>query len=167
MAYHTYHGVETRIVRIFNTYGPRMRLNDGRALPAFIGQALRGEDITVFGDGSQTRSFCFVDDLIEGIYRLLMSDYHMPVNIGNPHEISLLSFAEEVLKLTGASVKIIHKPLPVDDPKQRQPDITKAKEILGWEPVIDRAEGLKRTYDYFKSLPQEEWYKQPKQFVNS
>ncbi len=166
MAYHTYHGVETRIVRIFNTYGPRMRLNDGRALPAFIGQALRGEDITVFGDGSQTRSFCYVDDLVEGIYRLLMSDYSMPVNIGNPNEISLLDFAKEVLKLTGAGVKIVHKPLPVDDPKQRRPDITKAKEILGWEPKIDRAEGLKITYAYFKNLPKEEWIKQPKEFTN-
>ncbi|TDO25382.1 UDP-glucuronic acid decarboxylase family protein [Sediminibacterium goheungense] len=164
MAYHTYHGVETRIVRIFNTYGPRMRLNDGRALPAFIGQALRGEDLTVFGDGTQTRSFCYVDDLIEGIYRLLMSDYALPVNIGNPNEITLLAFAEEVLKLTGSSVKIIHKPLPVDDPKQRRPDITKAKELLGWEPVIDRAEGLKKTYEYFKSLPKEEWSRQPKEF---
>lgn len=166
MAYHTYHGVETRIVRIFNTYGPRMRLNDGRALPAFIGQALRGEDITVFGDGSQTRSFCYVDDLVEGIYRLLMSNYSMPVNIGNPNEISLLDFAKEVLKLTGAGVKIVHKPLPVDDPKQRRPDITKAKEILGWEPTIDRAEGLKMTYAYFKNLPKEEWTKQPKEFTN-
>nr|NIM35047.1 NAD-dependent epimerase/dehydratase family protein [Hydrotalea flava]NIM37873.1 NAD-dependent epimerase/dehydratase family protein [Hydrotalea flava]NIN03042.1 NAD-dependent epimerase/dehydratase family protein [Hydrotalea flava]NIN14727.1 NAD-dependent epimerase/dehydratase family protein [Hydrotalea flava]NIO93799.1 NAD-dependent epimerase/dehydratase family protein [Hydrotalea flava] len=157
--------LETRIVRIFNTYGPRMRLNDGRALPAFIGQALRGEDLTVFGDGSQTRSFCYVDDLIEGIYRLLLSDYPYPVNIGNPNEISLKDFAEEVLKLTGAAVKIVYKPLPVDDPKQRQPDITKAKEILGWQPTIDRAEGLKRTYNYFKSLPQEELFKQPKEFV--
>lgn len=164
MAYHTYHGVETRIIRIFNTYGPRMRLNDGRALPAFIGQALRGEDLTVFGDGSQTRSFCYVDDLVEGIYRLLMSDYALPVNIGNPNEITLLAFAEEVLKLTGSSVKIVHKPLPVDDPKQRRPDITKAREILGWEPTVDRAEGLKKTYDYFKSLPKEEWSKQPKEF---
>ena len=166
MAYHTFHGLETRIVRIFNTYGPRMRLNDGRALPAFIGQALRGEDLTVFGDGSQTRSFCYVDDLIEGIYRLLLSDYHMPVNIGNPNEISLKDFAEEVLRLTGSSVKIIYKPLPVDDPKQRQPDITKAKELLGWEPKVNRAEGLKKTYDYFKSLPKEELYKLPKEFNN-
>jgi len=163
-AYHTFHGLETRIVRIFNTYGPRMRLNDGRALPAFIGQALRGEDLTVFGDGSQTRSFCYVDDLVEGIYRLLMSDYPMPVNIGNPNEISLKDFAEEVLKLTGSTVNIVYKPLPVDDPKQRQPDITKAKEILGWWPKIDRAEGLKRTYEYFKSLPKEEWSKLPKEF---
>jgi dTDP-glucose 4,6-dehydratase len=166
MAYHTFHKVETRIIRIFNTYGPRMRLNDGRALPAFIGQALRGENLTVFGDGSQTRSFCFVDDLIEGIYRLLHSDYHLPVNIGNPNEISLKDFAEEVLALTGNKVKIIYKPLPVDDPKQRQPDITKAKKILGWEPRINRKDGLKVTYDYFKSLPQEEWRKQPKEFVS-
>jgi dTDP-glucose 4,6-dehydratase len=151
-------------VRIFNTYGPRMRLNDGRALPAFIGQALRGEDLTVFGDGSQTRSFCYVDDLVEGIYRLLLSDYVFPVNIGNPNEISLKDFAEEVLKLTGSSVKISYNPLPVDDPKQRQPDITKAREILGWEPKVGRAEGLKKTYDYFKNLPKEEWYKTPKVF---
>jgi len=164
MAYHTYHGIETRIVRIFNTYGPRMRLNDGRALPAFIGQALRGEDLTVFGDGSQTRSFCYVDDLIEGIYRLLLSDYPYPVNIGNPVEITLKEFAEEVLKLTNADVKIVYKPLPVDDPKQRQPDITKAKEILGWEPKVSRAEGLRITYDYFKALPKEELYKLPKEF---
>jgi dTDP-glucose 4,6-dehydratase len=164
MAYHNFHGLETRIVRIFNTYGPRMRLNDGRALPAFIGQALRGEDLTVFGDGSQTRSFCYVDDLIEGIYRLLLSDYHLPINIGNPNEISLKEFAEEVLKLTGSSVKITYKPLPKDDPKQRRPDITKAKEILYWEPKVGRAEGLKTTYEYFKSLPQEELFKQPKEF---
>jgi dTDP-glucose 4,6-dehydratase len=165
MAYHTFHGVETRIVRIFNTYAPRMRLNDGRALPAFIGQALRGEDLTVFGDGSQTRSFCFVDDLVDGIYRLLLSDYHFPVNIGNPNEISLKDFAEEILALTGNKVKITYKPLPVDDPKQRQPNITKAKEILGWEPKVSRSEGLKITYDYFKSLPEEEWRKEPKEFV--
>jgi len=164
MAYHTFHLVETRIIRIFNTYGPRMRLNDGRALPAFIGQALRGEDLTVFGDGSQTRSFCYVDDLVEGIYRLLMSDYVSPVNIGNPVEISLLEFAEEILKLTGAKTKIVFKPLPVDDPKQRKPDITKAKELLGWEPKVGRAEGLKITYEYFKSLPQEVLTKQPKEF---
>lgn len=164
MAYNNFHGLETRIVRIFNTYGPRMRLNDGRALPAFIGQALRGEDLTVFGDGSQTRSFCFVDDLIEGIYRLLLSDYHHPVNIGNPDEISLKDFAEEILKLTGANQKIIYKPLPDDDPKQRKPDISKAKEILGWQPTINRAEGIKTTYEYFASLPKEEWYKQPKEF---
>ena len=166
MAYHTFHGVETRIVRIFNTYGPRMRLNDGRALPAFIGQALRGEDLTVFGDGSQTRSFCYVDDLVEGIYRLLLSDYSQPVNIGNPNEISLKDFAEEVLKLTGSTVKIVYKELPVDDPKQRQPDITKAKTILGWEPKVDRAEGLKKTYDYFKALPPSEWTKLPKEFIS-
>ena len=166
MAYHTFHNVETRIIRIFNTYGPRMRLNDGRALPAFIGQALRGEDLTVFGDGSQTRSFCYVDDLVEGIYRLLLSDYAQPMNIGNPNEISLKDFAEEVLKLTGSNVKIIYKDLPVDDPKQRQPDITKAKTILGWEPKVDRAEGLKKTYDYFKSLPASEWTKLPKEFVS-
>ncbi|HOZ70193.1 MAG TPA: SDR family oxidoreductase [Chitinophagaceae bacterium] len=156
MAYHTYHGLETRIIRIFNTYGPRMRLNDGRALPAFIGQALRGQDLTVFGDGSQTRSFCYVDDLVEGIYRLLLSDYAQPVNIGNPDEISLKDFAEEIIKLTGTSQKIIYKPLPTDDPKQRQPDITKAKAILGWEPTVSRAVGLKATYEYFKSLPEEE-----------
>jgi dTDP-glucose 4,6-dehydratase len=164
MAYHTFHGVETRIIRIFNTYGPRMRLNDGRALPAFIGQALRGEDLTVFGDGSQTRSFCYVDDLVEGIYRLLMSDYAYPVNIGNPSEISLKEFAEEIIKLTGTSQKIVYKPLPVDDPKQRKPDITKAQTILGWEPKVSRAEGLKITYEYFKSLPREELIKQPKEF---
>lgn len=164
MAYHTFHGVQTRIVRIFNTYGPRMRLNDGRALPAFIGQALRGEDLTVFGDGSQTRSFCYVDDLIEGIYRLLLSDYVYPVNIGNPNEITLKDFAEEVIKLTGTTQKIVYHPLPKDDPKQRQPDISKAKEILNWEPKVNRAEGLKATYEYFKNLPQEEWFKQPKAF---
>jgi len=166
MAYHSFHGVETRIVRIFNTYGPRMRLNDGRALPAFIGQALRGEDLTVFGDGSQTRSFCYVDDLVEGIYRLLQSDYHLPVNIGNPDEISLKDFAEEILSLTGNKVKIVYKPLPVDDPKQRQPDITKAKTLLGWEPKVKRREGLKITYEYFKSLAPEEWHKQPKEFAS-
>ncbi len=164
MAYHNFHGVETRIVRIFNTYGPRMRLNDGRALPAFIGQALRGEDLTVFGDGSQTRSFCYVDDLVEGIYRLLMSDCHLPVNVGNPNEISLKDFAEEIIKLTGTKQKISYKPLPTDDPKQRKPDISRAKEILGWEPVVDRAAGLKITYEYFKSLPKEELVKQPKEF---
>jgi dTDP-glucose 4,6-dehydratase len=164
MAYHTFHGVETRIVRIFNTYGPKMRLNDGRALPAFIGQALRGEDLTIFGDGSQTRSFCYVDDLVEGIYRLLMSDYTMPVNIGNPDEISLLDFAKEILTLTDSNVKLSFKPLPTDDPKQRQPDITKAREILGWEPKVNRADGLKKTYEYFKSLPKEELFKLPKEF---
>ena len=156
MAYHNFHGIETRIVRIFNTYGPRMRLNDGRVLPAFIGQALRGEDLTIFGDGSQTRSFCYVDDLVEGIFRLLHSDYAYPVNIGNPDEISIADFAEEIIKLTGTDQKVIYKDLPVDDPKQRRPDITKAREILNWEPTIDRAEGLKRTYAYFKSLTEEE-----------
>jgi dTDP-glucose 4,6-dehydratase len=159
MAYHTYHGVETRIVRIFNTYGPRMRLNDGRVLPAFIGQALRGEDLTVFGDGSQTRSFCYVDDLVEGISRLLNSDCVDPVNIGNPNEISILDFCEEIIKLTGTDQKIVFQDLPVDDPKQRQPDISKAKKLLNWEPKIGRAEGLKITYDYFKSLPKEDLYK--------
>lgn len=158
MAYHTYHQLETRIVRIFNTYGPRMRLNDGRVLPAFIGQALRGEDLTIFGDGSQTRSFCYVDDLVEGIYRLLLSDYAYPVNIGNPSEITIRDFAEEIIKLTGTKQKIIFNPLPKDDPKQRQPDITKAKEILGWSPKVSRSEGLKITYDYFKSLPKEDLY---------
>jgi dTDP-glucose 4,6-dehydratase len=156
MAYHTYHQLETRIVRIFNTYGPRMRLNDGRALPAFLGQALRGEDLTVFGDGSQTRSFCFMDDLIEGIYRLLLSDYPYPVNIGNPVEITIKDFAEEIIKLTGTKQKIVYKPLPKDDPMQRKPDISKAKEILGWEPKVDRAEGLKVTYDYFQKQIAEE-----------
>ncbi|MBL7728812.1 MAG: SDR family oxidoreductase [Dinghuibacter sp.] len=164
MAYHNFHGLETRIVRIFNTYGPRMRLNDGRALPAFIGQALRGEDLTVFGDGSQTRSFCYVSDLVEGIYRLLFSDYAQPVNLGNPDEISLKDFAEEIIRLTGAQQKIVYHPLPADDPKQRQPDITRAKQILGWEPKVQRAEGLGITYNYFKSLPHEELYKQPKEF---
>jgi dTDP-glucose 4,6-dehydratase len=159
MAYHTYHGVETRIVRIFNTYGPRMRLNDGRALPAFIGQALRGEDLTVFGDGSQTRSFCYVDDLIEGIYRLLLSDYVQPMNIGNPDEISLNDFAEEIIALTGTKQQIVYMELPKDDPKQRQPDITRAKTILGWEPTIPRSQGLKITYDYFKALPSKEIWK--------
>jgi dTDP-glucose 4,6-dehydratase len=152
MAYHTFHGVETRIVRIFNTYGPRMRLDDGRVLPAFIGQALRGEDLTAFGDGSQTRSFCYVSDLVEGIYKLLMSDYAQPVNVGNPDEITINQFGEEILKLTGAKSKLIYKPLPIDDPKQRRPDITKAKAILGWEPKVNRAEGLKLTLSYFQSL---------------
>jgi dTDP-glucose 4,6-dehydratase len=159
MAYHTYHGLETRIVRIFNTYGPRMRLNDGRVLPAFIGQALRGEDLTMFGDGSQTRAFCYVDDLVEGIYRLLLSDYAQPVNIGNPDEITIKEFGEEIIKLTGTNQKLISLPLPTDDPKQRKPDITKAKALLGWSPKVARAEGLKITYDYFKSLPKEELFK--------
>ena len=156
MAYHTFHGLETRIVRIFNTYGPRMRLNDGRVLPAFIGQALRGEDLTIFGDGSQTRAFCYVDDLIEGVYKLLMSDYVFPVNIGNPDEITISEFAEEIIKLTGTSQKIIYHSLPQDDPKQRQPNITKAKSLLNWEPKVSREEGLKITYDYFKNFTKEQ-----------
>ncbi|MEM7548763.1 MAG: UDP-glucuronic acid decarboxylase family protein [Bacteroidota bacterium] len=151
MAYHTFHGVETRIVRIFNTYGPRMRLDDGRALPTFLSQALRGEDLTVFGDGSQTRSFCYADDLVDGIYRLLLSDYQFPVNVGNPEEITLKQFAEEVIKLAGADSKIIYKDLPKDDPKQRKPDIAKAKKLLGWEPKYSRSEGLKPTLEYFMS----------------
>ncbi|WP_149277105.1 UDP-glucuronic acid decarboxylase family protein [Pareuzebyella sediminis] len=159
MAYHRFHKLETRIVRIFNTYGPRMRLNDGRVIPAFIGQALRGESLTVFGDGLQTRSFCYVDDQIEGIFRLLHSDYSLPINIGNPHEITIRDFAEEIVKLTGTDQKIVYKALPKDDPLQRQPDISKAKEILGWEPKVTRQEGMKKTYDYFKSLPKEELYK--------
>jgi dTDP-glucose 4,6-dehydratase len=159
MAYHTAHGLETRIARIFNTYGPRMRLNDGRVLPAFIGQALRGEDLTVFGDGSQTRSFCYVDDLIEGIHRLLLSDYSHPVNIGNPDEITIAQFAEEIIKLTGTTQKVVYRSLPKDDPAQRQPDITKARSILGWEPKVSRAQGLKITYQYFQGLPREEWYR--------
>src|SRR5690606_24892996 len=158
MAYHTDHGLETRIVRIFNTYGPRMRLNDGRVLPAFIGQALRGEDLTIFGDGTQTRSFCYVDDEVEGIFRLLMSDYHLPMNIGNPNEITIKDFAEEIVKLTATTQKVVYKPLPQDDPKQRQPNIEKAKSILGWEPKVSRADGLKLTYEYFKSLPREVLY---------
>lgn len=152
MAYHRFHGLETRIARIFNTYGPRMRLNDGRVIPAFIGQALRGENLTVFGDGSQTRSFCFVDDQIEGIYRLLLSDYSEPVNIGNPDEISILDFADEIIKLTGTDQKIVFKDLPKDDPMQRQPDISRAREVLGWEPKVSRAEGMRITYDYFRNL---------------
>lgn len=159
MAYQRIHGLETRIVRIFNTYGPRMRLNDGRVLPAFIGQALRGEDLTVFGNGNQTRSFCYVDDLIEGIYRLLLSDYPNPVNIGNPDEITILEFAKEIINLTQTNQKIVFKELPEGDPAMRQPDISKAREILNWEPTIDRTEGLKITYDYFKGLTQDELYK--------
>jgi dTDP-glucose 4,6-dehydratase len=159
MAYHRFHGLETRIVRIFNTYGPRMRLNDGRVIPAFMGQALRGEDLTIFGDGSQTRSFCYVDDEVEGIFRLLLSDYSYPVNIGNPHEISIKDFAEEIIKLTGTTQRVIYKDLPVNDPMQRQPDISLAKKLLKWEPKVDRAEGMKITFDYFKSLTQEELYK--------
>jgi len=158
MAYHNFHGLETRIIRIFNTYGPRMRLNDGRVLPAFIGQALRGEDLTIFGDGSQTRSFCYVDDLVEGIVRLLLSDYVYPVNVGNPSEITISQFAEEIIQLTGTSQSIVYKDLPVDDPKQRQPDISKAREILKWEPKINRAEGLKMTYEYFNGLSKEELF---------
>ena len=167
MAYNRFHGVETRIVRIFNTYGPRMRLNDGRVIPAFMGQALRGEDLTVFGDGSQTRSFCYVDDLIEGIYRLLLSDYALPVNIGNPVEISIKDFAEEIIKLTQTKQKIVYKPLPVNDPMQRQPDISLAKEILNWEPTIGRAKGMQITFNYFKGLSEEELYKsEHKDFSN-
>jgi len=169
MAYHTYHGLETRIARIFNTYGPRMRLNDGRALPAFIGQALRGEDLTVFGDGSQTRSFCYVDDLVEGIYRLLLSDYSQPVNLGNPEEITILDFANEIVKLTNTEQRITFKDLPQDDPRQRRPDISLAQEVLGWKPIVGREEGLSKTYDYFKALPETEWYqmdhKQFDQFI--
>ncbi len=156
MAYNTFHGVETRIVRIFNTYGPKMRLNDGRVLPAFIGQALRGEDLTIFGDGSQTRSFCYVDDLIEGIHRLLLSEYDQPINIGNPSEITISEFAEEIIQLTRTDQKVTYHDLPVNDPKQRQPNITKAKEMLSWEPKVSREEGLKITYDYFKSLSKED-----------
>lgn len=159
MAYHRFHGLETRIVRIFNTYGPRMRLNDGRVVPAFIGQALRGEDLTVFGDGSQTRSFCYVDDQIEGVYRLLLSDYAEPVNIGNDQEITIAQFAEEIIKLTGTSQKIIYKGLPKDDPLQRKPDITRAKSILGWKPKVSRQVGMEKTYSYFKSLSEEELLK--------
>jgi dTDP-glucose 4,6-dehydratase len=159
MAYHRFHGLETRIARIFNTYGPRMRLNDGRVIPAFIGQALRGEDLTVFGDGLQTRSFCYVDDQIEGLYRLLLSDYNLPVNIGNPYEITILDFAQEIIKLTGTKQKVIFKPLPQDDPLQRQPDITRAKEVLHWEPKVTREEGMNKTYSYFKNLTKDELLK--------
>jgi dTDP-glucose 4,6-dehydratase len=159
MAYHRFHGLETRIARVFNTYGPRMRLNDGRVIPAFIGQSLRGEDLTVFGDGMQTRSFCYVDDEVEGLYRLLLSDYPLPVNIGNPEEITILDFAKEIIKLTGTEQKIIFKPLPQDDPMQREPDISKAKKILGWEPKVSREEGMKKTFEYFKNLSKEELFK--------
>jgi dTDP-glucose 4,6-dehydratase len=159
MAYHRFHGLETRIVRIFNTYGPRMRLNDGRVIPAFMGQALRGEDLTIFGDGLQTRSFCYVDDQVEGIYRLLLSDYALPVNIGNPDEITIKDFAEEIIKLTGTDQKVIYQDLPVDDPMQRKPDISKAMEILDWEAKVDRKEGMRKTFEYFKSLSQEQLYK--------
>ena len=156
MAYYRFHGLETRIARIFNTYGPRMRLNDGRVIPAFMGQALRGEDLTVFGDGLQTRSFCYVDDQVEGIYRLLLSDYSLPVNIGNPDEITIKDFADEIIKLTATTQKVVHKDLPVDDPLQRQPDISLAKKILDWQPKVSREEGMKRTYTFFKSLSKEE-----------
>ena len=167
MAYHRFHGLETRIARIFNTYGPRMRLNDGRVIPAFIGQALRGEDLTIFGDGLQTRSFCYVDDQIEGIYRLLLSDYPDPVNIGNPDEITIKDFAEEILKLTGTEQKVVYKELPEDDPLKRQPDISRAKEVLGWEPNVSRSEGMKITYNYFKNLSPEELEKsEHKDFSN-
>ncbi|MFT6845251.1 MAG: dTDP-glucose 4,6-dehydratase [Flavobacteriales bacterium] len=166
MAYQRYHGIQTRIVRIFNTYGPRMRLNDGRVLPAFIGQALRGEDLTIFGDGTQTRSFCYVDDLINGIFLLLHSDHVEPVNIGNPDEITIGQFAEEIIKLTESNQKVVYKPLPENDPLQRQPDITKAKAILGWTPKVSRAEGLKITYDYFRNLSTEELNKQEHNFEN-
>ncbi len=159
MAYHRFHGMETRIARIFNTYGPRMRLNDGRVIPAFIGQSLRGEDLTVFGDGLQTRSFCFVDDQIDGLYRLLLSDYPLPLNIGNPGEITILDFAQEIIKLTGIDQKIVFAPLPQDDPLQREPDISKAKEVLGWEPKVSREVGLRKTFEYFKGLSEEELFK--------
>ena len=159
MAYHRFHGLETRIVRIFNTYGSRMRLNDGRVLPAFIGQALRGEDLTIFGDGSQTRSFCYVDDLVNGIVKLLFSNEVEPVNIGNPDEVTIAEFANEIIKLTNTNQQVIYKPLPENDPLQRQPDITKAKNVLGWVPKVSRSEGLKRTYNYFLSLSEDELYK--------
>ena len=159
MAYHRFHGLETRIARIFNTYGPRMRLNDGRVIPAFMGQSLRGEDLTVFGDGSQTRSFCFVDDLIEGIYRLLFSDYTLPVNLGNPDEITITEFAEEILALTNTNQKIKYKPLPKDDPLKRQPDISLAKKILNWAPKVNRREGMKKTLEYFTTLPESKLFK--------
>ncbi|PTM09197.1 MAG: NAD-dependent dehydratase [Bacteroidetes bacterium] len=159
MAYHRFHGLETRIVRIFNTYGPRMRLNDGRVIPAFMGQALRGEDLTIFGDGLQTRSFCYVDDQVEGIFRLLFSDYVFPVNIGNPNEISIKDFAEEIIKLTQSDQKVIFKKLPVDDPMQRQPDISLANKLLDWSPKIEREEGMRMTFNYFKNLPEDKLYK--------
>ena len=159
MAYHRFHGLETRIARIFNTYGPRMRLNDGRVIPAFMGQALRGEDLTVFGDGKQTRSFCFVDDQVEGLYRLLFSDYPLPVNIGNPDEITILEFAQEIIKMTDSEQKIVFRDLPVNDPLQRQPDITLAEKLLDWSPKTSRAEGMRKTYNFFKSLPHEKLFK--------
>ncbi|WP_372474272.1 UDP-glucuronic acid decarboxylase family protein [Capnocytophaga sp. ARDL2] len=160
MAYHTFHGLETRIVRIFNTYGPRMRVNDGRVIPAFMGQILRNEPLTVFGDGNQTRSFCYIDDQIEGIFRLLMSDYHLPVNIGNPEEITINEFVKEIAQLAGKEVEIVNKPLPVNDPLQRKPDISLAIQLLNWEPKVGRSEGLKLTFDYFKSLSSEELNKE-------
>jgi dTDP-glucose 4,6-dehydratase len=167
MAYHRHHGLETRIVRIFNTYGTRMRLNDGRVVPAFMGQAIRGEDLTVFGDGSQTRSFCYIDDQVEGIYRLLFSNYPEPINIGNPHETTILEFAEEIIELTGTNQKIVFEGLPKDDPLQRQPNITKAKELLDWEPKVERKEGLKIVYDYFKALsPEDLQKKEHRNFLN-
>ena len=159
MAYHRFHGLDTRTARIFNTYGPRMRLNDGRVIPAFMGQSLRGEDLTVFGDGSQTRSFCYVDDLIEGLYRLLFSDYTLPVNLGNPDEITIIEFAEEILALTNTNQKIKYKPLPKDDPLKRQPDISLAKKILNWAPKVDRREGMKKTLEYFRTLPESKLFK--------
>ena len=159
MAYHRFHGLETRIVRIFNTYGPRMRLNDGRVIPAFIGQALRGENLTIFGDGLQTRSFCYITDQIEGIFKLLFSNYAYPVNIGNPSEITIKDFADEIIKLTGTNQKVIYKELPKDDPLQRQPDISLAKKLLNWEPKVSREEGMFKTYQYFKSLSKEELHK--------
>ncbi|MDA0326472.1 MAG: SDR family oxidoreductase [Bacteroidetes bacterium] len=159
IAYHRFHGLDTRIARIFNTYGPRMRLNDGRVIPAFMGQSLRGEDLTVFGDGSQTRSFCYVDDLIEGLYRLLFSDYTLPVNLGNPDEITIIEFAEEILALTNTNQKIKYKPLPKDDPLKRQPDISLAKKILNWAPKVDRREGMKKTLEYFRTLPESKLFK--------
>ncbi len=164
MAYHTFHNLETRIVRIFNTYGPRMRLNDGRALPAFIGQALRNENLTVFGSGTQTRSFCYIDDLIDGICKLLFSDYFLPMNIGNPNEISLLEFAKEVISLTNSNVGIEFKELPIDDPRQRKPDIRRAQTVLNWVPKVDRSEGLRMTLEYFKSLPFDDRFLKPKSF---
>jgi len=160
MAYHRFHGVETRIARIFNTYGPRMRLNDGRVIPAFMGQALRGESLSVFGKGDQTRSFCYVDDLVNGIYKLLFSDYSLPVNLGNPDEITIIDFANEILKLTKSDQKINFKPLPEGDPLKRQPDISLAKKELNWIPKTSRSDGMKNTFDYFKSLPKEKWIRQ-------
>ena len=166
MAYHRFHNLDTKIVRIFNTYGPRMRLNDGRVLPAFIGQALRGEDLTIFGNGTQTRSFCYVDDLIDGIYKLLFSNYNFPVNIGNPSEITINEFAKEIIQLTQTNQKIIYQPLPENDPLKRRPDISLANEILDWEPKVNREKGLKLTYDYFRSLTKEQLHKKEHQSFN-